>query len=145
MTLAVIQADKARHRFMRFRFRVGRTDIRKISPVRRDDIRKSVTIEIRDRHISRLPTGLAKRSDLGEVPLAIVPVHQLAVRRIIAHHNVEMAIAIHIGQRRGVGPRRRCAQIAGRKASLAIVQQHPAVQRPVPALAQHDIQQPVAI
>ncbi len=56
-----------------------------------------------------------------------------------------MAVAIDIGERRGVGTIGRRAQIGGDEAAVAIVQENAIEERPVPPFAEDDVGQAVSV
>ena len=70
----------------------------------------------------------------------------LRIRIVVADDEVRIAVAIEVGQRRGVGPVRRAAdRVTAGEAPGAVVQQHEVVERPVAALRQHQVEVPVPV
>jgi hypothetical protein len=74
-----------------------------------------------------------------------VPVDELAVGVVVADNDVQVAVAIDIGQRRRISAVGRSPQVSGAEAAAAIVQEHAIEERPVPPFAKDDVQQAVSI
>ena len=90
----------------------------------------------------RLAEG--SREDHGTRPIA--QVDALVVGTIVAHHQVEVAIPIQIGERRGVGVVRRAGELMALvEASGPVVQENPVLEGPVPSLGEHDVEIPVPV
>lgn len=60
--------------------------------------------------------------NFSEVALAVIQVDKFVIGRIVADHDVQVAIAIDIGQRRRIGAVGRRPQVTGEEAAMAIVQ-----------------------
>ena len=48
-------------------------------------------------------TRVPERAEFSEVALAVIEVDKFAIGRIVADHDVQVAVAIDIGQRRRIG------------------------------------------
>jgi hypothetical protein len=77
--------------------------------------------------------------------VAIVAINEFAIRLIIAHEQIQMAIAIHIGECGSVGAVGMVSQIVAGEVAFAVVEQNPIVKRPVPSFGQNEIRESVAI
>src|SRR6185295_14822088 len=101
MTLAIVETDKAWLGILAVGTAIGGYDIREAIPV-----------EIGQRYITRAPTRLAERAGLGKVSLPIVQVQELAIRLVVADDDVQIPIAIDIGERRRIRAIRGGSQVA---------------------------------
>ena len=98
--------------------------VRIVAAVGGHDVWISVTAEVRQGHVPCAPLGIAERAEFSEVALAVIQVDKFAIGRIVADHDVQVAVAIDIGQRRRIGAVGRRPQVTGDKAAMAIVQKH---------------------
>src|SRR4051812_26613722 len=133
MPLAIVEADETRRSHP------------PVAAIGRDDVRESVAVEIRERHVSRAPFRSAERAELREVPLPVITVNQLAIRLVVADDDVQLSVSIHIRQGRRVGPIRRRPEVTGHEAALPVVEQDTIEKRPVAPLSKHDIEKSVAV
>src|SRR5580658_6824817 len=134
VALAVVQADVTR-----------RGDFGAFAAVGDHDVRIAVAVQVGQCHITRGPVRVAECTGLGEVSSSVIQVDKLAIRRIVADDNVQVAVAIDVRQGRRIGSIRSGAEVAGGETALAIIQQHTAVEWPMAALTQDDVGKAVAV
>lgn len=103
----------------------------------------AVSVEVRQGHVPCAPLGIAERAEFSEVALTVIQVDKFAIRRIVADHDVQ--VAVDIGQRRRIDAVGRRPQVTGDEAAMAIVQEHPIEERPMPPFAKDDVQQTVSV
>ena len=72
-------------------------------PVGRDDVNPAVAVQVGDGRVSRGPFRHAPGAGDRELTLAVVQVDELLVGRVVARQHVEIAVAIEVRERRGVG------------------------------------------
>src|SRR5580704_1548966 len=113
VALAVVQADVTR-----------RGDFGAFAAVGDHDVRIAVAVQVGQCHITRGPVRVAECTGLGEVSSSVIQVDKLAIRRIVADDNVQVAVAIDVCQGRGIGSIRSGAEVARGETALAIIQQH---------------------
>src|SRR5215468_5304785 len=77
--------------------------VRKVAAIRSYDVGIAVTVEIRQGYVSCGPLGIAECAEFGEVALAVIFVDKFAVGGIVANYDVEVSVAIDIGERRRIG------------------------------------------
>ena len=114
-------------------------------PVGGDDVEPAVAVEIRDGGVARGPLGNAPGASDRELALAVVQVHELLVWRVIARQDVEILVAVEIGQRRRISPVSSGAKIRRDERATAVVQQHAVEKRIVSPLGEDEIEIAVAI
>ena len=135
--LAVVEADVTRSGDLGAF--TGFHQVRIVAAVGGHDVRIAVTVQIRQGHVPCAPLGIAERAEFSEMALPIIQVDNFAIRRIVADHNVRMAVAIDIGQRRGIGAVGRRPQVTGDEAAMTIVQEHAIEEGPMPPFAKNDV------
>ena len=125
---------------------VVRAPVLRAAAIRNDDLGPPVAVQVRHRDVPRRPVGLAEGPREHEGRRPVVPVEALVVGPVVPDHQVEIAVPVEVGERRGVGVVRRTGEFAPfPEAARPVVQQDPVLQRPVPALREHDVQIAVAV
>jgi hypothetical protein len=79
------------------------------------------------------------------VALAVIQVDKFAIGRIVADHDVQVAVAIDVGQRRRIGAVGRRPQVTGDEAAMAIVQKHAIEEGPMPPFAENNVREAVSV
>ena len=116
------------------------------APVRDDDLGSAVAVQVGHGDVPGGPGWVAEGpgEDQGTRPIA--QIDALVVGTVVAHHQVEVAIPIQIGERRGVGVVRRAGELmALLEASRPVVQEYPVLEGPVAALGEDNVEIPVPV
>ncbi len=121
------------------------THVARTGAVGGHDIRPAVAVQVDDGGVARGPRADAPGAGDREPALPVVQVDQLFVGRVVAREDVEIAVAIQVRERRGVGPIGLRAQVRCDEPALAVVEEHAIEQRLMPALGQHQVEIPVAV
>ena len=86
---------------------VVRAPVLGAAPVGDDDLGTAVAVQVRHRDVPRGPLGLSEGSGEDEGCGAVVPVDALVVGPVVPDHEIEIAVAVEIGERGGIGVVRR--------------------------------------
>lgn len=97
MSFAIIQADVTRSGDVAPLTGFAIDQIRIVAAVGGYYVRIAVTVEVRQGHVPCAPFGIAERAEFSEVAAAVISVNKLAIGRIVADHDVQVAVAIDIG------------------------------------------------
>ena len=103
MPFAIVEADVTRTGDLGASTGFSVHQVRIVTAVGGHDVRIAVTVEVREGHVPRAPLGIAERAEFREVALAVIQVNKFAIGRIVADHDIQVAVAIDIGQRRRIG------------------------------------------
>jgi hypothetical protein len=122
MPFAIVQADVTPSGDLGAITWLSVHQVRIVASVGGYDIRIAVTVEVRQGHVPCAPLGIAECSEFSELPLPVISVDNFAIRRIVADHDVEVAVAIDIRQRRRISAVGRRPKVIGEEAAMAIVQ-----------------------
>src|SRR5216684_7325377 len=112
-------------------FLVVETNVARAGPICDSYVGEPIAIEVRQNYIARRPVRIAKSSAGCEMALAVVKQDEFRIRRVVAQHDIEIAVAVEIRQWSrvaavgSIGKRR-----AGSEVALAIAEQHDIPQRP---------------
>ena len=77
--------------------------------------------------------------------LTVVEINQFPIGRIVAYHNVQIAVAIDIRQSCGVRAVRSISKVVPGEVPFSVSQQHTIEEWPMPALSEHDVEVPVMV
>ena len=114
--------------------------------VRDDDLGPAVAVQVGHGDVPRRPFGIAERPGEDEGARTVAAVDAFVVGPVVPDHQVEVAVPVEVGERRGVGVVRRPGEFTPLpEAARAVVQQDPVLQGPVAALGEHDVEVAVAV
>ena len=119
--------------------------VRRGTAVGNNDVRAVVAVEVGDGHVAGGPLGLAKSARDAKMAMAVVQIDELAVGPVVADHEVEMPIAVEIGQSGGVGAVGCIGEIFGVEATFAIVAEDEIDQGPMAAFGEDDVEVAIPI
>ena len=76
-----------------------------------DYIGTAVAVEIDDGDIARRPKRIAEPTREREAALAVVKINDLFVQGVVTDDRIKVAVAVQVGERRGVRPIRLAAEV----------------------------------
>lgn len=81
-----------------------------------------------------------------KVSLPVIQVNELRIWGIVPQDNIKIPIAVDVDQLRGIGPERDLAKIVDdREANMAVIEQDPTHEGPVPPFRKDDVEIAVVV
>ena len=116
------------------------------TPIRQHDVGQGVAIQVIDADVPRRPFRSTERRTHRKAPPPVVEMNHLGVRIVIAYHDVEISVAIHVDEDPGVRTVSQTShRIGSEERATAVAQENKILKRPVTALHQNDVLMPVGI